>query len=397
MKGHDFYKITGPVEWTGPPKWFSYSSLTAIEKCPLQWQLANSKYSHDLSAFPARPAPAVVEGHIVHSILDKLFKALSLVGLPEFGTSEFRECVGNVDIKNTVAMLASEHEEKITKHPRGNGFRLRSTRQQMTNQVIRLFKNQYSRVAPGKAKPIGLTTAAFNAKEHKGDTVNPLRLINIRNALTEFYLKAEDLSFSGIIDLVWKDGDQTVIVDFKTGGKEENHKKQVSYYAALWKKVTGQSPSRVEVRYPGEIVSLAMSEPLLIEVVDELSTRIFKASNSLTNYPAETVCGPHCVCCDVRQFCDHYWQDKNLGQVNNRVEKIILDIELLVSGEPTNYGFEAMANCGEKISIVYDTSVKKVIGPFRKDDQVRVLRGVYNKDPLSIVLESWTEVFFIGC
>ncbi len=223
--------MSGPLEWAGPPKSLSYSSLIAIETCPLQWQLSNSKYGEELDSFPARPAPAAVEGQIVHTVLDKLFKTLSLEGLPVFGTSEFRSCVEKVDIKSAVELLVAEHEDKILKHPRGNGFRLLSTRRQMINKVIRLFKNQYSQMITCGTQPIQLNfSVAYNHENGCVPKSNPMHLLETYGSLTEFYLQDEEISFGGILDLVWKDGDHTVIVDFKTGQKHENHVTQVSYY-----------------------------------------------------------------------------------------------------------------------------------------------------------------------
>lgn len=393
MKGNDFYRITGPIEWAVAPKYFSYSSLTAIERCPLQWQLANSSYSSELGSFPARPTPAAVEGHVVHSILDKLFRALSLIGLPEFGTPVFRECVGSIDIKKTVGILVSKHEEKLAQHPRGSGFRLRSTNQQLTNQVIRLFKNIYSLVATGNSIPFGLNRTVINAEKYGEDNRNPAKLIDKYKALTEFHLENDELSFVGIIDLVWEDEGQTIIVDFKTGQKDENHTKQVSYYAVLWEKATGKIPSRVEVRYPGGTESLVLSASLLTEIEGELSKRISTAANFLSKYPAKINCGDHCNFCDVRQFCNTYWQDKNLAQIDKNTEKAVIDIELTITGEPTDYGFEAETNKKETVAVVYGSSVRKILGPFNKEDRCRILRASYKKDPLSIELKPWTEVF----
>ncbi|MBU0662939.1 MAG: PD-(D/E)XK nuclease family protein [Proteobacteria bacterium] len=394
MQGYDFYRITGPIKWAGVPKYFSYSSLTAIERCPLQWQLANSSYTPTLRSFPERPTPAAVEGNIVHSILDKLFKALSLIGLPEFGTPKFKECVEKVDIKQTVGILIAEHEDKISKHPRGNGFRLRSTIQQLTNQVIRLFKNQYCQVTTGNSFPTDVTIAAYNGENHGGHDKNPAQLIDKYNALTECRIGNGDISFFGIIDLVWKDGGEVTIVDFKTGKKNDNHIKQVGYYAVLWAKETGVVPSRIEVRYPQYVETISLSQTLLTKIEEELLARISAASTQLINSPAETTCGTHCVFCDVRQFCDKYWQKKNHPQVNNGKDKAPIDIELSVACEPTEYGFEAETNNGERVAVVYDPSLRKILGPFNKNDQCRILSAKYMQDPLSIELKPWSEVFF---
>lgn len=397
LKGLAFYKIQGPVEWAGPPKYFNYSSLTAIEACPLKWQLTNSKYSEDFDSFPTRPSPAAIEGQIVHSIIDKLFKALSLEGLPKFGTTKFRECVGNVDIKNSVSLLVSEHENKIKKHPRGNGFRLRKTCQQMTNQVIRLFKNQYSQIEhSGMAisPPINVPLKKDDTKKNDITKTDPLHLLEAYGAATEIYLKDNDMSFGGIIDLVWKNGADTTIVDYKTGTKDENHLKQVQYYAVLWNRVTGQIPLNVEVRYPGETLSVKLSDSIVDKIEEELTVRISKASNKLKKYPAEGVCSYNCSFCDVRQFCDNYWRDKTLDQINKVTDRTALDVEVMVDEEPSDFGFEGKTKCGQNIAVVYEAPVKKIIGSLKKGDCFRILRSMYKKDPLAIELKPWTEVFF---
>lgn len=393
MKETAFYKIQGPVEWALPPKHFSYSSLTAIEACPLRWQLTNSKYSEDFNSFPTRPSPAAVEGQIVHSVIDKLFKALSLEGLPKFGTTKFRECVGKIDIKNTVSLLTAEHENKISKHPRGNGFRLRKTRQQMTNQVIRVFKNQYFQIeASEMATPINVTPKEYENNKNNSCKVGPLHLLETYGAVSEIYLKDNDISFGGIIDLVWNNKGHTIIVDFKTGTKDDNHLKQVHYYAVLWKRATGQIPLKVEVRYPGDSMSAKLSESIIDEIEEELVERISKASNKLKKYPAEDACGSQCSFCDVRQFCDNYWRHKNFDNLS--ACRTVSDIEIMVDAEPSDFGFEGKTKCGQNIAVVYEVSVKKIMGSFKKGDRFRIIRAIYKRDLFAIELKPWTEVFY---
>ena len=394
MKGYDFYRMPGPLEWAGPPKKFSYSSLSAIERCPLQWQLSNSKYSEDLDSFPARPAPAAIEGQIVHSVLEKLFKALSLEGLPNLNTPEFRSCIGRVNIKNAVNLLVEKHNKKIARHPRGNGFRLRLTCQQMSNQIVRLFKSQYSHIASSDFSPVNSTSSNYTWKKGVDSTSDPIQLLDTYGALTEFYLRDKTISFEGVVDLVRKEGGQVVITDFKTGRKDENHVKQVSYYAVLWKRITGKTPSKVELQYPGSVVTIPMSESFVSEVEEELRERISSASEMTAKRPADAFCDNHCMLCDVRQFCGNYWNDKSIDEVGKGEDNTTLDIDIMVDGEPGDFGFEGKTNCGQNIAVVYDSSVEKILGPFKNGDHFRILRAVYKKVPQSIELKPWTEIFY---
>ncbi len=104
MPESSIYRIHGPSAWPEKPGRFSFSSLAAIESCPLQWQLVHARYEN-LARFPARPHPAAVQGDIVHRTLDLLFKSLALARLPDFGTTEFRREVARVDVAKTVAAL----------------------------------------------------------------------------------------------------------------------------------------------------------------------------------------------------------------------------------------------------------------------------------------------------
>src|SRR3954465_12721577 len=101
---HPLYQLLGPTATANPPGSYSYSSLAAIERCPRQWQLAHSPYG-DLPRFPARPHPAAVEGEIVHALLDRLFKALAVRGMPPLGSPPFREGLAEADLQAGVREL----------------------------------------------------------------------------------------------------------------------------------------------------------------------------------------------------------------------------------------------------------------------------------------------------
>src|SRR5262245_56525947 len=131
---HPLYRLPGPTAWAAPPNSYSYSSLTAIERCPRQWQLAHSRYG-DPARFPTRPHPAAVEGEIVHAVLDRLFKALAVRGMPALKTASFREGLADVDVQRSVRNLIVEHERRLADHPRASAFRLRASPQQLVNQV----------------------------------------------------------------------------------------------------------------------------------------------------------------------------------------------------------------------------------------------------------------------
>ena len=132
----NIYRFVEPTRWATTPTTFSFSSMVAIEACPLQWQLLHSAYG-DLPQFPVRPHPAAVEGEIVHEVLDLLFKRLALAGLPAIGSPEFGAQIAKVNVPQVVAERVSGCYDRVAAHPRSGGFRLRVDSQQLVNRVIR--------------------------------------------------------------------------------------------------------------------------------------------------------------------------------------------------------------------------------------------------------------------
>jgi RecB family exonuclease len=302
---HPLYLLLGPTAWAGPPGSYSYSSLAAIERCPRQWQLARSRYG-DLPRFPARPHPAAVEGEIVHALLDRLFKALAVRGMPAVGTPPFRETLTEVDLHAAARELLAENDRRLAEHPRASAFRLRTGHQQLVNRVIRLFRGLYQDAALTH-RASGLPAAAPRAPKLPPSGAALADLLRDRGAISEVPLAHPTLPFGGVIDLVWPDSGEPVIVDFKTGQVQPQHTRQVTYYAVLWWRSSGVIPGRAEVRYPDRLVPVPLDEELLSRAENDLREQISAAATALGRVPADAVLGDHCRHCDVRQFCDVYW------------------------------------------------------------------------------------------
>jgi hypothetical protein len=398
MEASEFYRLVGPKSWTLGPKSFSHSSLNTIERCPLQWQLAYSEYA-GLGKYPARPSPATVEGNVVHEVLDQLFKLLSVNGLPELGTDEFQSCVMLFNIRESVQTLIDKHETDISRHPRSSGFKIKFSAQQLSNKIIRLFREAYHQAFTHyqvASKPSGTakSTRAFPS------SLNLPKLLKKYRALSELSLTHPTLNFVGIIDLVRLDNDDVVIVDFKTGKEKPEHATQLLYYAILWWRCSGILPNLLEIRYPGKLVDLKVSEKQLLDAEGELSSRIGALETNLSVAPSKECLGSHCRYCDVRQFCNKYWCQGTgslKGKKNKHTEdEGIGDLEVVIAGEPSNFGFEAVTNTNQKLSITYENNTGQIHGPFENGERLRIIRGVMDSSPLSVELKPWSEVFHLG-
>jgi hypothetical protein len=392
MTSADFYKVKKPTKWATVPDVFSYSSLNAIKRCPLQWQLAHSKYGDDEQLFPFRPAPSAVEGDIVHTILERLFRALSLQGLPKLGSPDFRECIQHLNAKKTVEGLVKKHKERIAAHPRGNGFRLRLTSQQLTNKVIRIFRQQYPQVVEN-GFDLSSTQKLACQKMESDETLDPGYLLNKYGLLSEYKLKHPNIPFVGVLDFVCLDNGQTVIVDFKTGKQDEDHLRQLLYYAILWWRASGQVPNRIEVRYPGNVESFFPTKRDLKNAERELASEIAFSVQALSMKPAKPSLGDHCNFCDVRQFCESYWLDLRKISFDDFHSDTMLDLEIVVSEQPSDYGFDARTFDGEGISVVFRRETACIQSPFIAGERIRILGAFYKCENGEIELKPWSEVF----
>lgn len=390
MTESSIYRLKKPTVWSQGPNVFSFSSVNSIEQCPLQWQLVHSTYG-DLPGFPARPNPAAVEGDIVHDVLDRLFKQMSIAGLPPLGSEKFAEVVANVNIRNKVDQLILEHGTRISIHPRSSGFRLRVASQELVNRVIRFFRSEYSKA---NAEQAPLSTPEPTNLSSVQQPINLTTLLHEKGALTEVRIQHPQLPFVGILDLVRLSNTHVTIVDFKTGSPKPSHKDQLLYYAVLWWRYTGEMPSTIEARYPGLAESTSINEQRLLEAENNLAKRIAGFTLQLNFSPAPALVGEHCRYCDVRQFCDDYWLSLSSKSSTKKKSKAI-DIELVVESVPGNNGFNACSLTGVPCSVVYSVDALKVHGPFESGERLRILNAQISDDASMVELMPWSEVFHL--
>ena len=360
----------------------------------MQWQLMHSSY-HNFGAFPARPNPAAVEGQIVHSVLEKLFKTFIIEGLPRIATLHFKRVVANVDIRGTIRVEIENHKKQINSHPRGAAFSIKSNQQQLSNKVVRLFKSIYPQLRKSYTKKRLLKKDISSTAKLIPDQ-NPLNILKNHGAISELKLYHQELCFTGIIDLIWYDSEDIVISDFKTGTFHSEYKEQLLFYAVLWWKATGTMPKRLEVCYPDKIDSFSLKKEQIVENENSLKSRISHATKVLSDIPATANVDKDCKFCDVRQFCDSYWeqvdQKFNESLLRNHNGKNV-DVKLEVAGQPSEYGFEAVSSIGVKISVVYESGLLKVHGPFLQHKTVCILNGRVKNKGKELELKPWTEVF----
>lgn len=372
----DLYRIQGPSVWAGPPETFSHSSLTAIESCARRWQLARSTYE-GLGRFPEKPNRAAIAGDLVHRLIDELFKALGLAGCPPLGSPDFAAVVARFGLRARASSLLEEKRKSWRDHPRTGARVLDLGVESIANQVVQLFRREYSGAPPSKKAPPRSSSLPSEP------SVGLVASLDHLGALTELALTHPTIPFTGTIDLVRRDHDGAVVVDFKTGAHKPEHETQVLLYALLWWRNTDEIPSRAEVRYPRDAVTCVPNRKGLAALERTLRQRIDMARQGLGETPAPASVGDHCRFCSHRAFCDEVWSaapgDVAAGPV---------DLEVVVCGVPMRHGFEGALANGQTVAVVHERSLSILTG-----ERLRVLGGRWDPEREELVVTKHTEVF----
>ena len=313
MENVSLYSLAVPATWASAPAVFSYSSIHAIEECPLRWQLENSLYE-GLGKYPRKPNRAAAEGQIVHSCLEVAVSELAGLGFPELGGAESRELFQRLNLGARVDAQRAEFEKAASANPRGRGFRWHSTRQQILNQVVRLLREQYPSLKGSEGRRDAGHASGSGDENAMGGEELLARLMR-RGALSEVELSHPRLPFRGIIDLVYRDGDELVLADFKSGLERPGHERQVRWYSVLFWRVTTVAPARAEIIYAGSRAVSRLTEADLKSAEADLRKRIADAGDSLRRACAVARPGEGCRWCDVRQLCDTYWKATETGDL----------------------------------------------------------------------------------
>ena len=391
MSNGQFYHLTKPSEWATPPKKYSFASLKQITECPLGWQLQNSKYD-GMDRYPSRPNPAAVEGSIVHSLLEKLFRSLACHGMPFIGSDAFQKCVSEIDINLTISRLIRDHEERIALNPRGHGFQLRSSIQQLRNKVVQIFRDQYDKIRQNT--PTSIIRYSYNAPKkqticHVADN-DISALLHKNKVLTELKLEHKTLPFVGIIDFVWLDDENIKISDFKSGSYRYDHREQVLMYTLLLKSHLGYLPKEAFIVYPDKSERVEIDDNIVNKAFFDLSDKIINAKRELNTVPAKAILNDNCQYCQVRQLCDQYWV--SLFNDPHQLKKVgVVDIEVEVTGIHSNHGFVGRTIDCDNLKVVYKTNIAKALPLFTCGERLRIIGVKRNADEIEIL--PWTEVF----
>lgn len=371
---------TSPKVWPKPPSTMTFSRLLDIEACPRRWALSSADYPEIWThrGYPDRPRIEKLIGGVVHYAIELITKALVRANCSSLQDPKtiyvLKEMGGYTQIiNNCLVQILSGYEE----NPRA--YHILPT----------LMRIIHSRIADMRVRvqillsKVNLNPVSNKKQDHKfnSDHKKPLNI----GSHAEIKLKADDLGWIGIADLINISDSQCEIVDFKTGNPDEKHILQLQIYNLLWMYDTEFNPSsrpvtRLTILYINESVNVT---PLLPEEIQAFKTEVVKrtrlALSSLENRtPQARPNLKNCQFCGVRQLCSEYWDIRtqaSLAQENDTSTEFN-DIEVTIMGRRGPLSWDATVEVSRNLSrcpqqIVIQTSTDKPI--IKVGSRVRIL------------------------
>ncbi len=290
----------------------AFYNLLEIEACPRRWALRSARYPSvwDRDGYPQLPALPALEGIIVHSAIDRITKALA-----DRGCNSIREASAIEALKELggytvlITELTNDALADYRQNPRAQAV-LDGLRRKLVARASDLrtrIQRQVSKLDPGARR------AKMTRGHQKGDAA--IRSPLTDGAYPEIELRAPDLRWHGVVDLLTVTASHCEIRDFKTGAAKEQDQVQVRIYALLWAHDRERNPAS---RLVNTLVlsyddrQLELGGPTADELTSletDLKARTVKALSALSgSTPTANPSAENCAYCPVRHLCDPYWK-----------------------------------------------------------------------------------------
>ena len=312
-KSAKLLSIQEPELWPDPPSRMSVSLLRELESCPKRWALNSANYPQlwELYGYPRPLNLAALEGIVIHSVIELIVREMSVGNC---STLEDRNAIdvmrrlgGNTGIiKNSIEGALDSY----LCNPRSS-HKLAEANHRLINrtaEIRSLIQMHLSRIRFVSSSPL-----SGSSKHNRG-------LSN--GCYTEVELRARELGWLGITDLLTISDDYCEIRDFKTGVPKEQHCFQLQVYALLWQQDFDLNPAgrlidRLIISYNNREVEIsAPGFEELMSLRDELLKRTEAVIRSARTLPPQAF--PEkgkCPCCSVRHLCNDYWNLQRQSQI----------------------------------------------------------------------------------
>ena len=387
-----FWSVLAPTAWPDALLWMSFSTLMELERCPRRWALSAAQYPDiwDKRGYPRPLQPAALEGTVVHLSLQKVASALVKRGCPslshESAVATLRELGGYT------AVVLSSLEQALQSYegnPRA-ALVLDGIRHRLTTRVPELRARVQRFLA--RIHPESRTDLSKMAVSHPTDES---RRKLLHGSYAEVQLRADQLGWHGIADLLTISNEACEIREFKTGVSAQEHQFQLHIYALLWARdrdlnPNGRLATKLVLSYgEGDAELPAPGAEELCRLEDELQRRTAQVLADLQVAPPEARASQeNCAYCPVRQLCEEYWPWYAQQYSSNESPRTgVMDVQIKLSGQHGPRSWDGVVESGPGLRIGGSILLRTANFPFdlHPGQRVRLLnvqKNVSEEEPI---------------
>lgn len=385
---NSFYLLSHPIEAAGPPKSWSWSSLSEWSQCPKRWWLKRCKYSNvSSSKYPSRISVASLHGILIHHALEALSQQRRA------GRS-----IRDFNAYDAIKLKLHQELDVLNANPRTNCDTIAAnfSLDKCLADFYRIAKQIYN----GTQQPEN--TGAFDGAMPNRKSI----------CLEEYAIYITDPPIFGILDRVTNGR----VAEFKSGDSTsvfaEEHERQLQFYSVLWWLKFGQPVTGLELRYAnGQVKSVPpLNDDELTIAVARIKREIAEAEASLASPPPRA--NPslqNCRYCSVRHLCDEYWKNTAtipLRTTSSAVTSRANSCDIRIVDLPSTWkgGASFRGQVESKDFGVVELSIPKTKCPgpdIEHVDEIRILSASINfSDEATLIsIAAHSEVFWLlpGC
>lgn len=340
------WTVQFPASWPGLPSPVSFSTLTAIELCPLQWSLSRATYPDiwKRPGYPEKPTIAKLVGQILHGALEKVTLGLVRARTDLFESEDLgrvlRECGGITALLSeqiTIVLQSYAHSPRLLSRVSDIEADLRKTLPAMRQRLQLLLAR---------------VTSTNGGRSQQSFAAGPGVLYGGKRRLStgphaEVPLQSTKQEIQGRADLITISESACEITEFKTGLRKTEHLSQLMFYALLWYRDSVANPgerlaTRLLVIYSDGIVEVPPpSRDDLADLEQSIESRLVAIRSLLEARPPEARPSLEaCPTCPVRQLCPVYWKWMETEGLVQTSKAMLTDAELRIERKQANWTWQ---------------------------------------------------------
>jgi len=337
MKNDFSWEVLTPLYEPLLPKIFSFSFIKSFDSCPYKWYLLNSDYGFAEKGYPVNINIYAFVGSVVHNCLNDILKYFKNKNCFDFDNHKIKQLLIS---KGGLTSIVKENVEKLIFTYKNNP---------RFCYILEEFKPNISKYNDDIIHKLNVLFAKIksNSKHEKIERNDKDKLFQLKsNIYTELVINNPEYKLKGVLDYVIVNDKGCIIIDFKTGEKNDNHLEQLKFYNMLWQYDIVYNKRKIPVKElkllysKDSLVIRGLNNEEIIELKNSYLNKINSINNNITDNNFPTILEEKkCAYCDVRHLCDEYWKNKKKTKYLEFTKSKYQDIEYRIIDQKTDDQF----------------------------------------------------------